>query len=47
MLGQARVQKAKGQNDLAKRTYEQIQAQYQGSPFQMEAMQELRSLNKP
>ena len=47
MLGQGRVQKAKGQNDLAKRTYEQIQAQYQGSPFQMEAMQELRSLNKP
>jgi len=47
LLGQARIQKAKGQNDLAKRSYEQIQAQYQGSPFQMEAMQELRSLNKP
>ena len=47
LLGQARIQKAKGQNDLAKRSYEQIQAQYQGTPFQMEAMQELRSLNKP
>jgi TolA-binding protein len=47
LLGQARIQKAKGQNDLAKRSYEQIQTQFQGSPFQMEAMQELRSLNKP
>jgi TolA-binding protein len=47
LLGQGRIQKAKGQNDLAKRTYEQIQSQFQGSPFQMEAMQELRSLSKP
>ena len=47
LLGQARIQKAKGQIDLAKRSYEQVQSQYQGSPFQMEAMQELHSLSKP
>jgi TolA-binding protein len=46
LLGQARLQKTKGQNDLAKRSYEQIIAQYQGTPFHMEAQRELHALNK-
>ncbi|MEQ1860876.1 MAG: tetratricopeptide repeat protein [Chthoniobacteraceae bacterium] len=47
LIGQARIQKAKGQTDQAKRTYEQILAQYQNTPFQMEAVRALSELNKP
>ena len=46
LLGQARVQKTKGQNDLAKRSYEEIVSKYQNTPFQLEAMRELGELNK-
>ena len=44
LMGQARIHKGKGQNDQAKRIYEQVLAQYQSTPFQMEAMRAMADL---
>jgi outer membrane protein assembly factor BamD (BamD/ComL family) len=46
LLAQGRLQKAKGQNDAAKRAFEQVISQYKMSSFGFEAQQELATLNK-
>ena len=46
LMAQARLQKDKGQTDLAKRTYEQVVTQFQGSDFVQQALQQSASLKK-
>jgi TolA-binding protein len=45
-LRRAGSRKAKGQNDAAKRAFEQVISQYKMSSFGFEAQQELATLNK-
>jgi TolA-binding protein len=46
LLAQGRIQKGKGENDAAKRTFEQVISQYKLTSFQFEAQRELAELNK-